>query len=142
MSAETNALISASRCIDSCIPDGMKLAVIIYLLSVYANVDYTDTNSLIRSARCIDSCVPTGAIPSIIVKLLQQIAEASGAGCGMLSDSGDPTGVVTPEFIGQLYHDTTADTYYYSTGTTSADWTAIGGAPVACANKTGAGDPT
>jgi len=47
--------------------------------------------------------------------------------CGGLSGSGDPTGVIVPLFINQLYHDTVADAYYRSTGLTSADWTAIGG---------------
>lgn len=45
--------------------------------------------------------------------------------CTMLSAAGEPTGVTTPNFVGQLYHDTTADTFYRSTGLTSADWTLI-----------------
>lgn len=49
--------------------------------------------------------------------------------CEMLSGAGDPTGVTTPEFVGQLYHDTGADTYYRSTGLTSADWTVISSGP-------------
>jgi hypothetical protein len=39
--------------------------------------------------------------------------------------SGDPTGVLTPIYIGQDYLDTTGDAWYRSTGTTSADWQAL-----------------
>lgn len=45
--------------------------------------------------------------------------------CGALSGAGAPT--IAPQFIGQLYHDTVSDSYYRSTGLTSADWVAIAG---------------
>jgi len=65
-------------------------------------------------------------------RLLYKIASAvsklpSGGNCGGQSGSGSPVGIKTPAFVDQLYHDTTADAYYRSTGLTSADWTAIGG---------------
>lgn len=40
---------------------------------------------------------------------------------------GTPIGVKVPSFANQLYHDTDANTYYRSTGLTSADWVAISG---------------
>jgi len=40
---------------------------------------------------------------------------------------GSPVGVKVPSFANQLYHDTDADTYWRSTGLTSADWVAIAG---------------
>jgi hypothetical protein len=43
----------------------------------------------------------------------------------MLVGSGEPTGIATPNFIGQLYHDTDVDGYYRSTGLTIVDWTAV-----------------
>lgn len=62
--------------------------------------------------------------------LLCQIANGtpSPGTCEAQSGAGSPVGVATPEFVGQLYHDTTADTYYRSTGLTAADWAAIGSA--------------
>lgn len=50
------------------------------------------------------------------------------AKCTFQSGAGSPVGVAVPKFIGQLYHDTVADTYYRSTGLTNADWTLISGA--------------
>lgn len=41
--------------------------------------------------------------------------------------SGDPTGVVTPGAIGDLYVDDTTPALYQATGTTSADWQQVGG---------------
>lgn len=46
---------------------------------------------------------------------------------GELEFDGDPTGVVVPQFSGQLLHNTSNDTYYRSTGTDASDWVAISG---------------
>lgn len=51
------------------------------------------------------------------------------AKCTFQEGAGSPVGVNVPKFIGQLYHDTVADTYYRSTGLTNADWVLIGAAP-------------
>ena len=75
MPTEIPTLIAQSRCIDSCIPDGMKPAVLIYLLAVAAGIDPKDTNALIKAAHCIDSCIPEGAMASVIAKLLKNIAD-------------------------------------------------------------------
>lgn len=145
MATDLATVITNARCVDTCIPPGMRNAVLIYLLAVAAGLDPTDTNTLMNNAKCIDSCIPDGMKPAVIAKLLCDMAATiTPATCQSLSGDGDPTGVVTPEFSGQLYHDTTNDVYYRSTGTTSGDWTAIsGGAPaVPCENLEGVGDPT
>lgn len=62
----------------------------------------------------------------ITTELLCRMPTA-GAINGELSGDGNPTGAYYPVFVGQLYHDTTADTYYRSTGTGVYDWTLISG---------------
>lgn len=69
---DTNALIQASRCIDSCIPDGQKMAVIIYLLAQIAAVDPIDTKALLENSKCINSCIPQGAQWAVVIYLLSQ----------------------------------------------------------------------
>jgi hypothetical protein len=39
--------------------------------------------------------------------------------------AGNPTNNVTPDFIRQFCHDTTNSKVYFSTGLTSANWTAL-----------------
>ena len=73
----------------------------------------TANSVLAFSAEGLPYCVP-----------LADVGNVSPAGP---EGEGAPVGVVIPTFIRQLYHDTTADTYYRSTGLTSADWVAIGG---------------
>lgn len=63
-----------------------------------------------------------------------------------LSGDGTPVGSVIPSATGQYYHDTTDDTYFISTGTTSADWEEIGGSEMkvyrAIISQSGTGTPT
>lgn len=73
MAIDTNQVMADARCIDSCIPDGMKTAVLIYLLAKSAGVDVTDTNALINNARCLDSCIPDGAKASVILYLFDKM---------------------------------------------------------------------
>lgn len=69
MPVDTNALIQASRCIDSCVPDGAKLAVIISLLSQssqalggpYTWIWGTDGNRWPVRVEVVDG-VPTGKL--------------------------------------------------------------------------------
>lgn len=96
MATDLATVINNARCVDSCIPPGMRNAVLIYLLAVAAGIDPTDTNTLVNNARCIDSCIPDGAKPAVIAKLLCDIAAnctGNGAGddCENLSGIGDPT---------------------------------------------------
>lgn len=75
----------------------------------------------------------------ITTELLCRMPTA-GAINGELSGDGDPTGAYFPVFVGQLYHDTTADTYYRSTGLDVYDWILISGGGT-CMNLQGAGEP-
>lgn len=50
-----------------------------------------------------------------------KIAGAGGGGSN-LDGAGDPTGVVTPDYVGQYYRDTSTGNIWKSTGATSADW--------------------
>lgn len=98
-------------------------------------------SELIEAARCYKSCIPEGMQIPVLIYLFNQIASGQvPAACTYQSGTGSPVGTATPAFIGQLYHDTNADTYYRSTGLTNADWTAIAGAP--CVALSGAVDPT
>lgn len=42
-----------------------------------------------------------------------------------VSGAGSPSGVVTPEYIGQEYLDTSGSAWYKSTGLTNTDWQAL-----------------
>lgn len=88
-----------------------------------------DPNALLREAVCY--CYSDKKLQdAVIVYLLCKIANGGGGACAAQSGAGSPVGTATPAFVGQLYHDTVADTYYRSTGLTNADWTAIGAATV------------
>lgn len=50
-----------------------------------------------------------------------KIAGTGGGGTN-LDAAGDPTGVVTPDYVGQYYRDTTTGNIWKSTGATNADW--------------------
>jgi hypothetical protein len=92
MACDTATLIQNARCIDSCIPDGLKPAVLIYLAAVAAGVDPTDTNALMRNARCIDSCIPDGAKLGVLVNLLCSGGSSpTPTDCVNLEGAGDPT---------------------------------------------------
>lgn len=62
---------------------------------------------------------------STLLNWAAMLAGSGGASGTALSGAGAP--IITPGFVGQLYHDTVADTYYRSTGWTSVDWVVISG---------------
>lgn len=138
---EPTELAALSKCY-ACLDAHQIEALKTYLLAVLAGGSL-DVETIMAEAKCF-MCIQQDMATNLQNYLLCQAVNTCGgstpATCGSLSGSGNPTGVTTPEFSGQLYHDTVADTYYYSTGTTSADWTAISGG--ACVNVEGAGDPT
>lgn len=59
ISCDTNSLMQASACFDSCIPPGKQLAVQTYLLAVIAGGSL-DPNVLMQAASCFESCIPSG----------------------------------------------------------------------------------
>lgn len=72
MATDTNVLMDQAKCLNSCIPDGMKPAIIIYLLARLANVNTADTKTLMANARCIDCEIPDGMKASVIVYLFDR----------------------------------------------------------------------
>jgi len=65
-------------------------------------------------------------LKQIIAQLLCEFVESGGGGtCAALSGDAPPDGVVTPEFIGQLYNQNNGEAFFYSDGLTSADWVQI-----------------
>ena len=87
----------------------------------------TDPQILETNARCISKCIPPGDLLPVLISLADQIANGAPPVCGALSGDAPPTGSVTPQFIGQLYNQNNGEAFFYSTGLTSADWTAISG---------------
>lgn len=142
ISCEPADLASAAKCY-ACLSAEERELVKIYLYAVIAAKDDLTAAQLVAAAKCY-GCIPPPVRAAVEAYLLCQAAnggEAPAAECAMLTGDGDPSGVETPDFEGQLYHDTTGDTWWYSTGTTSADWTEI---PVGgtCENVEGVGAPT
>lgn len=121
---EPDELAKAAACY--CGPSKLQQGEIVYLLQKISG-DTSTPSELAKKAACY--CFPEKVWRAVVAYLLCQTVNG-GAACASQSGTTDPGGVVTPAFIGQLYHNTTADTYFYSTGLTSADWTAIsGGSP-------------
>jgi hypothetical protein len=91
----TNQLVQNSACVDQCIPEGAKLSVQIYLLSLIAGVAL-NTNSLLQAATCVDSCIPPGMRESVIIYLLNQINSGGGSGTGCCPIAGHFAGNAPP----------------------------------------------
>lgn len=50
-SCNTDDLVAASKCFNSCIPDGMQQAIQTYLLNVISGLNYTP-DQLMNAAKC------------------------------------------------------------------------------------------
>lgn len=74
-------LMEDARCIDICIPDGMKLAVLIKVFAENAGMS-ADPATLMAESRCIANCIPAGMQLSVLVYLANQILENGGGGSG------------------------------------------------------------
>lgn len=70
----TSDLIKASTCINSCIPVGMQLPVLIYLLQQMAG-NAMSTDELMQEAACYRTCIPPGMLKPVVIYLLDQIAQ-------------------------------------------------------------------
>jgi len=95
-----------------------------YLLAVIAGVDTANTQALLDASTCF-RCPSEGQLQQMESYLLCLAAGGFTTVCQALDGEGDPSGVQTPEFVGQLYHDTVVDEYWRSTGLTVNDWTLI-----------------
>lgn len=78
---DPTTLIAQSRCLDRCIPDGMKLAVLINVFARLANMS-TDPTTLMAGARCLDRCLPDGISPRLGVLIYVACNITGGAGGG------------------------------------------------------------
>jgi hypothetical protein len=78
IACDSASLLEASKCLDSCLPVGLRDAVLIYVLAVNAGVS-TFPADLINSANQIDCCVPRGVRQAVIASLLCSIAQKAGA---------------------------------------------------------------
>lgn len=124
---DPKSLAEAAKCY--CFNEPASRAAMLYLLNQISGLNLTP-KQLAENSKCF--CMNERESNAAITYLLCQNAGGGTGSCAALSGSGDPTGTTTPQFIGQLYHDTTADTYYRSTGLTAADWVAISGGGGAC----------
>ncbi len=81
MAINTDTLVQQSACIDRCIPDGMKLAV---LIEIFANIAgmAINTDSLIQNAVCINRCIPKGDQLGVLIYLAYLIQAGGGGGGG------------------------------------------------------------
>lgn len=127
-------LLAASKCLCG-IPSGKRELVMIYLLQQLAGLGNLTAAQLLDRAKCLCGlsehdmkaievallCTATGGVPPCP-------PSGGGAGsCASLTGDVPPTGNITPGFVGQLYirNPGPLAQYFYSTGTTSADWTQI-----------------
>lgn len=120
-SCDPDDLMAAANEIYSKIPSGRQLAVQTYLMAVRAGIT-TDPDELAELAKHFNY----GDQQSLQVQsyILCQIANGGSGTCANLEGAeDDPTGVYTPDFIGQTYEG--PDSVWKATGLTDADWTEI-----------------
>ncbi len=98
---DPNALVGNARCL-ACIPDGMKLDVLIWIFTQLAAVT-TDPNVLLANSACL-ACIPEGSKLDVLIWLATQISSTGGGGGGgvpALPDGqifvGNPANVATPQ---------------------------------------------
>lgn len=122
ISCVPDTLMEAARCF-ACLSPAQANWVQTYLLAQIASDTHTP-EELLALAKCF-SCLSAKQLQEIIAYLLCQIGNGGSpapAECENLSGAVDPTGVSTPDFIGQTYRDTATGNIYTSTGLTNADW--------------------
>ena len=76
---DPNVLLGNARCL-ACIPDGMKLDVLIWLYTQLAGVT-TDPNVLLANAACL-ACIPEGSKLDVLIWLATQLSSTGGGGGG------------------------------------------------------------
>jgi hypothetical protein len=74
ISCDPGDLIKAAACFDKCIPEGMKPAVITYLLALMAGGS-TDPNVLMQQAKTMKT-IPAGMQAEVQTYLLCQLVNA------------------------------------------------------------------
>ncbi len=75
MATPLNTLADEARCIESCIPIGMQLPVLIYLFAQIAGAS-TDPATLMANAKCYETCIPPGMQLPVLISLLDTVANS------------------------------------------------------------------
>lgn len=120
---EPDDLMAEARCLNSCIPPGMELSVVIYLLTeiLLSQDPMADigTNNLLRQSRCFNSCIPPGSQLAVANYLLCQIAlNGINVGVGtpqVFSGNGAPVGL-------QVGQNPALPAVYYDENVPSTTW--------------------
>lgn len=73
VSCDPTTLANNAECLDKEIPDGEKLAAVIYLLAQIAG-STEDPGTLANNATCISAQIPPGTQMAVVISLLCQIA--------------------------------------------------------------------
>lgn len=97
VSCDPSSLVEDARCIDSCIPEGMQMSVLISIFCQLAGMS-CDPSTLINDARCIDSCIPPGYRMSVLISLACQLLEGGGGQEVFVGHYGN----VAPVFVAPL----------------------------------------
>lgn len=76
MPTDTASLVANSVCVNSCIPNGLQLAVLIKQFADLAGqpTDAAGIQFLIDNSVCINSCIPAGLQMAVLINLLSQIS--------------------------------------------------------------------
>lgn len=69
VAADAQALVDSAKCM-ACIPPGMQMQVMIYLLSQIAGI--TDVQTIMENAKCF-SCLPQGMEGAAMIYLTDQL---------------------------------------------------------------------
>ena len=100
-SADINTVLDGAKCVDSTIPRGMQLPVLIYIFAKLANMQ-VDPNALIEQAKCINAYIPAGLQVSVLI-LLSSYIQQGQIQAYLMSGSGAPS--VPPYLPSQMYYD-------------------------------------
>ena len=102
----TQAQIDEARQVDCCIPQGMKMAVLIRMLWGYDTpMTAEDIQTLVTRSRCVDSCVPAGMTMALAITQLNDLLNnATDADACILNGVGAPT--LIPPCVTAIYFDT------------------------------------
>lgn len=85
-STDPNVLVGNASCL-ACIPDGMKLDVLIWIFTQLAAVT-TDPNVLLANSACL-ACIPEGSKLDVLIWLATQISSTGGGGGTSVLPNGD-----------------------------------------------------
>ena len=84
-STDAATLAGDAVCIQSCVPDGLKVPALIVLLADLAGVS-PDPHDLIENSVCINSCIPPGLQMSVLINLFAQIADITAPCVNVIPD--------------------------------------------------------